>query len=154
MCFFLFDLATNSHLYMTNSIKWEEDCEYRFSSVVYGRGRDLFSYFVPQRTWCNWEKTLKSSVRPVSGSSIEPEIMKMLDRGGNRDFRLPPRWSAWPLKMGHMVCLETSGNNYQSTLLHIPKSEGFRGANQYKIIQGYYKINGHFQRYVISKPLV
>jgi hypothetical protein len=41
MCF-LFDLATNSHLYITNSIKWEEDCEYRFSSVVYGRGRDLF----------------------------------------------------------------------------------------------------------------
>jgi len=39
---FLFDLATNSHLYMTKNIKWEEHWEYRISSVVYGRGRKLF----------------------------------------------------------------------------------------------------------------
>jgi len=40
---YVFPIRFNdSHLYMTKSIKWEDDGEYTISSVVYGRGRRLF----------------------------------------------------------------------------------------------------------------
>ena len=35
-------------------------------------------------------------------------------------------WTAWPLKMGPIGCLETSVTNYQSTLRKIPEERRSR----------------------------